>query len=1277
MPVTRTGKRRRATAREEDEEQHEEQHEEQPFPLEQPPLSEDEDEIRPASANPRPSRRRRNSTASSGDAGEIRPANTNSRPSSRRRNKPAPSEDEDEILPVSANPRPSRRRRSNASADVSNPVGANGTSEEPTDAAADGHDEDEDFVEDALGGRAHPTHDDDEANRNEYDHDGVDGSDGADEDDDGDDVEEAAAFLSANSAFATSGILHSVKLDNFMSHSCFQYDLGPNVNIVQGANGSGKSAIVAALQVGLGARPSQTERGSRLDELIKHGQKNAQITIKIWNKKPQHRAADMTYKNDVFGDMITIERRIMKNAKGATSSWNVKGKGKTFKPLNGQTHRKEVMDIVDHFGFMVDNPVVILTQTKSKAFLAKGKPSQHYKMYREATLLDPLKAELIETIRVNNEVKRLIKNADDKRPKTEKVLEKLSIAHEEAQKMKTIDTDINSAVLRLAWTNAQEQEMKLSKYQRRMADEFQPRADKAYHDYKKHNEKLDVVQKEREDMSAELEECVGKVRQTTTRYRNAVTQDSRLEQNIKSCRGRIRELEMEISDAKHRVEQQRTRMDQARTDHFKGQEQKARLVEELGKLTEEEKAKSGELRDNREKEASFTELRDDIQRKINHTLQHEQSLEAQFNTKMREFDHWKRTADSSNHIGRFGQTMPDLVRRIQSNAQQFSVPPIGPLGQYLKVRDESWAPAVEEAVGRGFLCSFIVQTSRDAQTLQRMLPQRGPRIQVLVFNMNVDRYHVGQRDMPDVHDLGHCTIIEMLEVSNHIVYNALIDYKEVERTVLNGKDADITELGWSGLPNLKVVWNKKGDRAYDSGGSKTFRNGRPNISAQILTTDLSAYLDSLGEEIKAIEVDKGQVSRARSEAEKEKRELGMEENDIRMRSREISHRLQGIHGERARIEDQLSQAENAFDPTPFEREIMEAEASVLEVGRKVKDEEERMKRHEVERQNYQDELRAAKEENHEAKQENKRLTLQLEEKSEAIAQVKSKVRKLKLVHDKEQENMTLANAALDEQRGKVLEARESAQGQGECPEGLDCRTASSRDVEREVERLRKRRETEQNRRGGKTAVQIETEYLEAKKTYDHNTKRYNRVVNYLRSLGQGIKRREENLVMLEKTLKKIVRSNFRKFLGARGHDGGIRFTTDGESRELVISTKMANHETDNGERHETKDLRSLSGGERSFTTLCFMLALAEICQNPVRVMDEIDVFQDEANRRASFKVLIEFFVKFLTDKQIVIITPHSLPPFDQSPSIKISKFDPPREENGPGVQTRIDDFVNN
>ena len=53
------------------------------------------------------------------------------------------------------------------------------------------------------------------------------------------------------------GVIRNVRLENFKNHGHFTLALGPHANFIKGANGSGKSSILAAIIVGLGGNPNK------------------------------------------------------------------------------------------------------------------------------------------------------------------------------------------------------------------------------------------------------------------------------------------------------------------------------------------------------------------------------------------------------------------------------------------------------------------------------------------------------------------------------------------------------------------------------------------------------------------------------------------------------------------------------------------------------------------------------------------------------------------------------------------------------------------------------------------------------------------------------------------------------------------------------------------------------------------------------------------------------------------------------------------------------------
>lgn len=87
----------------------------------------------------------------------------------------------------------------------------------------------------------------------------------------------------------------------------------------------------------------------------------------------------------------------------------------------------------------------------------------------------------------------------------------------------------------------------------------------------------------------------------------------------------------------------------------------------------------------------------------------------------------------------------------------------------------------------------------------------------------------------------------------------------------------------------------------------------------------------------------------------------------------------------------------------------------------------------------------------------------------------------------------------------------------------------------------------------------------------------------------------------------------RNFLLKNNLQGEIRFDTDEKTLTLMVTPPGREDSTqptpkkrnrDNG----VTDIRSLSGGERSFATVCFILSLWDAIESPFRILDEFDVF---------------------------------------------------------------------
>jgi len=129
------------------------------------------------------------------------------------------------------------------------------------------------------------------------------------------------------------GVVEMVSVVNFMCHVKLEVRLGANVNFVIGRNGSGKSAILTALIVGLGGKANMTHRGNSLKGFIKEGCNFCIISITLRN-----RGTD-AYKNEEYGDSILIERRLTKDGTGSYKIKNQKtGRLVSNKEMNSLTY---------------------------------------------------------------------------------------------------------------------------------------------------------------------------------------------------------------------------------------------------------------------------------------------------------------------------------------------------------------------------------------------------------------------------------------------------------------------------------------------------------------------------------------------------------------------------------------------------------------------------------------------------------------------------------------------------------------------------------------------------------------------------------------------------------------------------------------------------------------------------------------------------------------------------------------------------------------------------
>ena len=110
--------------------------------------------------------------------------------------------------------------------------------------------------------------------------------------------------------------------------------------------------------------------------------------------------------------------------------------------------------------------------------------------------------------------------------------------------------------------------------------------------------------------------------------------------------------------------------------------------------------------------------------------------------------------------------------------------------------------------------------------------------------------------------------------------------------------------------------------------------------------------------------------------------------------------------------------------------------------------------------------------------------------------------------------------------------------------------------------------------------------------------------------------------------------DFNRFLSYKGLAGKLEHDHTVETLDAMVYTSSQNQHA-----HASRSLRSLSGGEQAFASLCFSLAMWPFSASPLRAMDEFDKNMDQTFLQASLLLLLEA-AELAPSRQMLILTPN-------------------------------------
>ncbi|KAI8910380.1 hypothetical protein EDD86DRAFT_205257 [Gorgonomyces haynaldii] len=997
-----------------------------------------------------------------------------------------------------------------------------------------------------------------------------------------------------------------------MTYSEAEFYPGPHMNMVIGPNGTGKSTIVCAIALGMAGKPEVLGRSKDLSDFIKQGEENAMVEI------------------EVKDDPNQIVQRFLK--RGVKSS--------EYK-LNGKkVSESSVKQQLTKFNIQVDNLCQFLPQDRVASFAqmdtvkllheterAAGNNllETHQKLIVEQGKEVILKQkneklqEAIETLQKKNELYQ--RDVDRLNEKEE--IEK-SIRRYEAQEMIIkVNLDINRyRDQKNALDVLKQQYAELEKKNHPMLE-------------KKNALKIIIKKKEDEAQAKKLE------------YDRAIEQSNHLttklneNQDMEQIKNQIRALkkdesmrESTIADFQTKVDQARQRYDRLKDDMFeKG------LCGPNGERVEKPKAVM-------EIETELSILDDNIKESLrrinvdNQEMQQQQQEIARTRDDIRRKNHELHQLDNIknqrlNVVRQRHRETADVIEWLRQNQHEFQQRIIEPACVELEIKDNRFSKHVEQLINRSDWLTFLTTNKSDYAKFKDLIRSRFRNINVACIDRPLEHFLEQQRFSSDeVRKMGmDCFAID----------------------VVDGPPPLLAHLcGASRLHQIPIALNELSEQVEntvkDKIGNGVYVHGNNQYRVREGYGQKSTRVDRLREPMFLVAsvdlVRKGLLTEQIQTLNSAMSEYESKINSMRQLMDRKSKSLEKQKLERKELSDKIKVFKDSYSHLNSALRLMESAQQTLERARQrpskipeIQRMEEKLEGVKASRVNTIKKLLQVQ----------KNLLQLFEDRNICmLGALKSlmEMQELEEVMVQSAEQLKVCRLEVEQSQHLLKELKALAKTSNQRMEQFkqenpELEFVFDEPVEMTLEEIRNA--LAQERAKSELAAEIDPNIL---LQYEANNKSIDGYQVQMNGLNQELEElmntmgpvRDAWMKDLNDVIDKISES-FSKAFNAIGCSGHVKINTEGgfEHWGIEIWVKFRDEES-----HQRLNANRQSGGERSVSTMLYLLSLQDLSASPFRVVDEINQGMDPRNERLVHKLIVGAACN--TGKsQYFLITPKLLP----------------------------------
>ncbi|RHZ89185.1 hypothetical protein Glove_18g107 [Diversispora epigaea] len=1008
------------------------------------------------------------------------------------------------------------------------------------------------------------------------------------------------------------GSIVRVCLKNFVTYDSVEFYPGPNLNMIIGPNGTGKSTIVCAIALGLGWNTSLLGRAKEISDFVKHGQERASIEIELKNKN----------KN------IIITRMIKKS--NNTSQWK----------LNGQnvTHR-EIQARVASINIQADNLCQFLPQDKVCEFSQMSPPEllmQTQKAVGEKEMIE-WHERLIE---LRNEEKSISTAAKADGDQIDNLEKRNAILERDVTRFREREAIMKRVRL-------YELRIPFARYgiAKTLYDELKIVRTEAHNEYNRLSKENEPANARKSELENNVKDLTQEKKQCSDSFVKKRREMEGIAAKLEETEGEIDTIRKDLSSIKRKEKMRRTRISQLREEI---NDFEAKLQIPPSKPDSPDLIRRFDDVNNRIRE---------ITSKVGNNRELQSQIDVENKSLYRDMASFKRQLQDLEDVRRRRldalRNEPATIAAIEwldQNRDRLNSRVYGPVCLEVNIKNMHYADAVETLLGH-FMKTFVCEVEQDYHTVTKALcDEKGLKINVVCFSHlsmakfqppipnnqlrthGFESYLLDQIDAPPT----LCTAI-CNEAQFHRIPVARsesdVDHKNIERLFEFRKYI-------AGDTSYSITASKYGRRLKQSyttriRPARIFTNTINVESKRILESQLNEIQSKLKENensLYKLKSEERQLNGSLSVLNSEKAKIIEEKNKARAALNEYEKLKIKLDSTNSQLEREITR------PQSIQDEENELKEKLCEIARKRGQLAEKFQKFlDESMQLFSGRIRASLL-HLQAVSELQALERQTQDRDDALKQAHAKFSDAnKKFLAAKSEAKRLLNAANSENENEEIdeETREALQElAGMSLEELEDGLASDRaranlhyTVDPNVI------QTYDNRK-----AQIDD--LKSKLTI-----KTNRLEVLLKEMTTLKEKWEPQLNELVKQISKEFSNAFDRI----GCVGEVRISTNDDYDKWGIDILVKFRDN---EKLQVLTGQRQSGGERSVSTIMYLMALQELAKTPFRVVDEINQGMDPRNERLVHSQMIQTACRPNT-AQYFLITPKLLPDLEYHERMKI------------------------